>query len=179
MKTLIEHYKFDVAAKTVTFLDFKEVKLENILVINHAKTRTFLYNFADPTLEATVKGNVVTLYTDLTGMTNDDGLLVYYEDTIDKTSLLLTRIAKSLESLSVVDIYQRQRVAVDNVAQVSGSIGLPGYQGNIPGTTPGTQSPYTSYWLPVWPGPIDPRWTNLEQARMAYEIGIRSKLNFY
>ena len=48
--------------------------------------------------------------------------------------------------------------------------------------TSGGQAPSngsgTTFWQATWPGPVDPRWTNLEQARISYNTGIRSNLNF-
>ena len=45
------------------------------------------------------------------------------------------------------------------------------------GTAP-TNGSGTTYWQATWAGPVDPRWTNLDQARISYNTGIRSNLNF-
>lgn len=96
----------------------------------------------------------------------------------EESILLLRRIVKMLESNTVVDTLMRQRISVDNTVSV-----LPT---TYPLTVAGTNAPTvgiplasgTIYYQPTWSGPVDPRWTSLEQARLSYNTGIRNNLIF-
>jgi len=96
----------------------------------------------------------------------------------DETILLLRRMVKMMESNAVVDANMRQRVSVDNtVATLPNTYGLGAAGTNYP-TVLNPQATTTVYYQPTWAGPIDPRWTNLEQARISYNTGIRNNLLF-
>ena len=132
MKTRIQNYQFDKTAKTVTLTDYTDVSLEAILLITNVATGQLLYNFADPTLGATVAGNVVTLEFDTTGMTNSDALQIYYDDPateatteaeqieIRELMVGLLEVARLLAFLpSMRDTANQLRVGI-----VSGSVGI-------------------------------------------------------
>jgi hypothetical protein len=80
MKNLIQNYAFDTALKQITFTDYSSIKLENVLVITNVSTNQIIYNFANPSLGGDVTGNILTLNTNTTGMTNDDKLQIFYDD---------------------------------------------------------------------------------------------------
>jgi hypothetical protein len=119
-------------------------------------------------------------------MSENDHLLIFYEDgrvsptdiemataIENETNWLLRKMVKMLESNIVVDVLGRQKILVEGTVN-SFPLQYPAVS-NVPGVSPYTAN---AYYQPTWAGPIDPRWTNLEQARMAYNLGIRSNLIF-
>lgn len=96
----------------------------------------------------------------------------------DDTVVLLRRIVKLLESGAVVDASMRQRIAVETFGVIS-TLGV-----NLAATavnTPSIGAPVMGaavYWQPVWTGPVDQRWQIIDQARAAYNTGIRSNLTW-
>ena len=93
----------------------------------------------------------------------------------DETLLLLRRIVKMLESGTVVDSNMRQRLIVDSLPAIYGQYGLTNVGTNYPtNVAPGINT--TVSYVATWNGPIDPRWTNIEQARISYGTGIRNNI---
>jgi len=88
MKTKIDNYSFNKTAKTVTFTDYTNIRLDSILLITNATDGIIIFNFADPLKGGTVTGNVLTLTFDTSSMDNGDKLLIYYDDTSDDVALL-------------------------------------------------------------------------------------------
>lgn len=78
MKVQVSRYAFNKTAKTVTFLDYNEIKKENILAI--VSNGTFIYNCTNNALLGTVNKNVLTLAYDTSGMNDTDPLQILYED---------------------------------------------------------------------------------------------------
>lgn len=165
MKIQIKNYGFDPIAKTVTFKDYSDVSLDSVLLVVNVTTNTIIYNFANPATGGTVSGNVLTLPAiDNLIMSSTDKLLIYYDndDTAasDESIILLRRMVKIMESLSVIDSFQRQRVTVD--AMTSGMVlSTVSTVGNV-ATLAG----------------VDARFQMIDTARNAYANGIRSKLDF-
>ena len=95
----------------------------------------------------------------------------------DETVLLLRRIVKMLESSAVVDGKMRQRIITDSTSGVYGTYNLTAAGTNFPTNSAPITSSTVSY-VATWNGPIDPRWTNVEQARITYNTNIRNKLKF-
>lgn len=95
----------------------------------------------------------------------------------DESIWLLRRMVKLLESHGTVDAANRQRVAVENIPTILGGYTVTAAQANIPTGLAPYQNPSTSYFLQTWAGPVDPRWTNIEQARISYNQ-IRNNLSF-
>ncbi len=98
MKILIENYTFDASEKTIEFDDYSAdgIDLARVLLIANAKTNLIIYNFADPTLAATVEDNVLTLNNSVVTsvMADDDPLLIFYEDPdASQNTQLTTKIA--------------------------------------------------------------------------------------
>ncbi len=80
MKTKIENYTFDASAKTITFGDYVNIRLDAVLLITNVTDNIIIYNFADATKGGTVATNVLTLTYDTTSMADADKLLIYYDD---------------------------------------------------------------------------------------------------
>ncbi len=165
MKIQIKNYGFDPIAKTVTFKEYSDVSLDSVLLVVNVTTNTIIYNFANPATGGTVSGNVLTLpaIDDLI-MSSTDKLLIYYDNDAaaasDESIILLRRMVKIMESLSVIDSFQRQRVTVD--AMTSGMVlSTVSTVGNV-ATLAG----------------VDARFQIIDTARNAYANGIRSKLDF-
>jgi hypothetical protein len=104
------------------------------------------------------------------------------EITLSDTNTTLTflrRIVKMIESSAVVDSSMRQRVAVENlttfVQGTGGGLGVPSTNGPTAGAP--VQASSISY-IPVWPGPVDPRYSIMDQARMTYASSIRANITF-
>lgn len=96
----------------------------------------------------------------------------------DETVILLRRIVKMLESNTVVDSSMRQKITVESQSAQSsyyhyGSNWLQAGSTNTAPYSVGSSS--VGYFQPTWAGPIDPRYTNIEMARIAYN-GLRSNL---
>ena len=171
MKKLISNYTFDKTAKTVTFVDYSAVnpiKLENVLLVTNVTVNQIIYNFADPAFGGVVADNVLTLAFNTSAMTNTNKLQIFYDDAAAPASdtsiqamtdvaLTLKRIAKNMESLQVVDSAQRQRVAVETIANMSTLFQL----NNV-----------------ALIANVDPRFQMIDLARAAYNSGIRNNLTF-
>jgi hypothetical protein len=80
MKVKINNYTFSASAKTVTLTDYTSIPLDDIILITNVTTGTIIYNFADPTLTATVANNVITLAYNTTSMSNSDKLAIYIDN---------------------------------------------------------------------------------------------------
>ena len=128
-------------------------------------------------LDASVAGSV--------SITNSSGNVITPAQ--DDTVVLLRRIVKLMESQAVVDIAKRQRVAIDSVTGVITTIGtaLPGLSSgagvaitNAVTANAPTQSAASTYFQPVWVGPVDQRYQIKDNARMVYDTCMRSKLAF-
>ncbi|PQP24178.1 hypothetical protein [Rhodococcus opacus] len=81
MKQLISNYVFDASAGTITLPDFETIDLERLLLITNVTDGNVLFNFAEPTLGATVADNVITLALDTSAMSDTDKLAVRYDST--------------------------------------------------------------------------------------------------
>lgn len=190
MKIQIKSYTFDPVAGTVEFNEFEEIRLDGLLLITNVTDNKIIYNFANPALGGSVTGNVLTLNLDTSLMSVEDSLQVFYEDGIVNPTLnettekfnedviwLLRRMVKMLESGTVVDSQMRQKVVVESGSLLLSSYPVTGGGFNIQTTGAPVQGS-TMYVQPTWAGPIDPRWTNIEQARISYNTGIRNNLIF-
>ncbi len=187
MDTQIINYSFNQVTKRIIFLDFTTIALERIRFIANVSQGKIIYSFVNPLKLGTVEGNVLTLACDTSTMSETDYLQIVYntednhanEATQDGIKSLLTtmkRLLKMMESNAFVDILGRQRIAVENtVITLPASYPTTGGLSNTVTNGPPTNGT-TTYWQPVWSGPIDPRWTNIQNARIAYNTGIRSKI---
>jgi hypothetical protein len=102
------------------------------------------------------------------------------QQSTDDSIVFLKRIVKLLESSAVVDSNMRQRIAVENLTvSIAGTNSGAGVAGaNLPTANAPTQNPSGQGFIPVWSGPVDPRYQTIEQARTSYAVGIRSNLIF-
>lgn len=123
----------------------------------------------------------------------------------DESILLLRRIVKELESNFTIDRSMRQRVTLDalqlapagTTTELTGTIPISAASGAImisastgfqsglgfgqpvTGTVPYTTNTLLSSWYtPIWEGPVDQRWRVAEDSHTAYQLGIRSHLSF-
>lgn len=78
-KQIIQNYIFDASARTLTLSDFTTVRLDGLQLITNVTDNTIIYNFAAPTLGATVSDNVITLAYDTTSMTDTDSIQIIYD----------------------------------------------------------------------------------------------------
>lgn len=136
MKVLFTDYTFNPTAKTITFNTTDIVKLYNVLLITNVTDNIIIYNFANNSLGGTIANNVLTLTYDTSGMSSTDALQIFLdiggnpasEDTLEQLveqTILLKRLAKIMESNTIVDTAQRQRIIIDNASlttTVSGTI---------------------------------------------------------
>ena len=80
MKILLNDtgYIFNKSAKTITFVDYAQIELKNILLITNVTVNKVIYNFAK--FGGQVSGNVLTLdyNTDVLSMNNTDKLQIWY-----------------------------------------------------------------------------------------------------
>lgn len=176
MKIKVQNYTFVVSTKKVTLTDYSIIRLDSLLLITNVTRNIIIYNFADDTCGGTVSTNQLTLAADLTGMLNTDKLQIFYETddvaVTDNTGQSifsaigwLKRIAKLLEPLSTQDSNNRQRVIVDN----SGGIAI----SSLPTVSVSTVSTVTNL---ATIANVDPRFGMVDQARVAYNTGIRANI---
>lgn len=123
-------------------------------------------------------------YFETTNLANTDGDQI--NPTTEESTVLLRRLIKLLESNSVVDSSLRQKVVVEQVTATQMGTAITGLNSGagvpasnvITAGAPTTGTPITTYYLPVWVGPVDQRWEIIDRARTAYNTGIRSNLTF-
>lgn len=80
MKKRIENYAFNKTTKKVTFSDYSSIRLDAVLLIVNVSDNVTIYLFTNPALGATVSGNELTLDYDTSAMSDNDELLIYYDD---------------------------------------------------------------------------------------------------
>lgn len=105
---------------------------------------------------------------------------------LDTLVAAFQQLIKRVESLSVTDINQRQRVNIDSVAAIISTIGtaISGLTSGAGVSAPNIVTPAapcsanaaTTYYQQVWVGPVDQRWLAIDQARNTYANSIRSNL---
>jgi hypothetical protein len=83
MKVLVNNYSFDASLKRVTFNDYNNIKLDQILLITNVTQNIIIYNFAKPELGGTVTSNYIILNYDTTSMSNTDRLQIFIEAPTD------------------------------------------------------------------------------------------------
>lgn len=83
-RKLIQNYTFNKTAKTITILDEQNITLDKMLSVVNATRNIVMFNFADPSLTATIVNNVITLTYDTTSMSDTDLLQIYIIDTLPK-----------------------------------------------------------------------------------------------
>jgi hypothetical protein len=175
------------------------------LLITNTTANTIIYNFADPNTGAiSFNNNILTLDYDTSSMNSSDILQIYVDVESYEESLhtLLRRMNKILESNSVVDLQQRQRITIDalrtsatattdltGTIPVSGTVTasasgtytvnnsitnqlLPGSAGN-----PYSLSPASAAGI-IMEGPVHQIWRIIDDSRSLYSNAIRSKLTF-
>jgi hypothetical protein len=91
---------------------------------------------------------------------------------------LLRRLVKLMESQAVVDAYNRQRVSVETIPTILGGYTAAAAATSLPTAGAPVMNASTAYFVQTWAGPVDPRWTNLEQAKINYNTGVRANLSF-
>jgi hypothetical protein len=199
-------YIFNPGAKTVTFSNLQQdLTLANILLITNTTANTIIYNFADPTTGAiSFNNNILTLDYDTSSMNSSDILQIYVDVESYEESLhtLLRRMNKILESNSVVDLQQRQRITIDALrtsatatTDLTGTIPVSGtvtasasgtYTVNnsitnqlLPGSAsnPYSLSPSSAAGI-IMEGPVHQIWRIIDDSRSLYSNAIRSKLTF-
>jgi len=135
MKIHIVDYIFSASAGTVTFTDYTSISLNSILLIVDVTQNVIIYNFGQAGYGGTVSGNVLTLAYNTNSLSNNDSLLIYYDDNrvaaTDTTAQaiadgigLLKRIAEYTSVLDTTDSNQRLRVNVDAAGTSVSAAGL-------------------------------------------------------
>ena len=78
-KQLIVNYTFSAAAKTVTFNDYTDLRLEQVLLITNVTDNVIIYNFGSATAGGSLTGNVLTLDYNTTTMDDADNLQIFMD----------------------------------------------------------------------------------------------------
>ena len=198
-------YTFDPGAKTVTFSGLpRAITLSNILLITNVTRNTIIYNFADTATGAvSFNNNVLTLTYNTASHSAGDVLQVFLDVESKEESLhdLLRRMNKILESNSVVDLNQRQRITIDAIRSsaiaTSDLAGTLPVSGTVTASASGTYTvsngiatqtmsnssanPYTiatQSTASIMEGPVHQFWRVASDAQACYASAIRSKLTF-
>ena len=74
----IKDYVFDKTAKTITFLNNFNLRIEGFQLITNAVSNLIIFQFNDPLKGGTLVGNVLTLDYDTSAMLNTDALIINY-----------------------------------------------------------------------------------------------------
>jgi len=174
MKIKINTYTFIPASRQIVFAD-ASFALKNLLAVVNVTDGLIIYNPSDPSTIGTTAGVVLTLLYDTTLMSATDDLLIYYDDgvrddaavtSLDDTVQLLKKIAKSAESLAVIDGNQRQKIAIETINNLTGI-------GGIVGTVRIEQTGgFGALFL------VDQRYEFMDRARMSYATSVRPNLIF-
>ena len=163
MKVLLPDYTFNAAAKQITFNVSDVVSLNRVLIITNVNTNVIIYNFVNPVQGGTILNNVLTLDYDTTSMSDSDTLQIFLDlygsPSTETTSVatnesikLLRRLVKLSEPLGTQDAAQRQRITVDLLPTLGQLNNISTFAG------------------------VDIRFQFMEQARIAYATGIRTKI---
>lgn len=198
-------YTFNPITKTITFSGLaKAITLSNILLITNVTRNTIIYNFADTATGAVnFNNNTLTLTYDTTSHSASDILQIFLDVESKEESLhdLLRRMNKLLESNTIVDLQQRQRITIDAIRNgatttvdlsgtmpVSGTVTASASGTYTVGNQISTQSvsnsaanPYTiatQNSASIMEGPVHQFWRIANDAQACYASAIRSKLTF-
>lgn len=79
MKILVKNYTFNPATRQITITNLISLDLEQILLITNTTDNIIIYNFAEPTLGATVSNNIITLMYNTTSMSSGDSLQIFLD----------------------------------------------------------------------------------------------------
>lgn len=164
MKVLFQDYTFNAATKQITFNTTDVVSLNQVLVITNVTDNVIIYNFADPAKGGTIANNVLTLTFDTTAMSDTDSLQIFLDlygtPSTDDSVVLLRRLIQLLTPIATQDAAQRQRVAVETIANMA---------------TVSTVSQITT--LNSYAN-VDARFPIIDQARNTFANGIRQNLTY-
>lgn len=186
MKQLITTYTFSAAAKQISLTEYTSLDLNRLLLITNVTDNIIIYNFADPSTGATILGNVITLGYNTIGMNDTDTLQIFYDvettpasdeqlKALQDQNVLLRKLVKNTDGLATVDLNQRIKFDLD------------GYQGTTLTATglttrildSGGSTMYTVNGSTVTTlAAIPELWRTIDNARIAYNTGIRSNLTF-
>jgi hypothetical protein len=182
-------YTFNPTAKTIEFRGLAEnITLDNILLITNVSRNIIIYNFADVNKgEQSFSNNVLTLTYDTAGagMAASDVLQIFLDvnsnsfdtkkTTTDDEIAMLRRIVKLMESQAACDPAQRQRITLDAATATAAVTVAQATAANL-NTTVSMAANQTLTNLTTLAG-----WNQqmfADQARQAYNTGIRSQLTF-
>jgi len=101
MKTKIDNYGFNSVSKTITFLDYTNIRLDGVLGIINVTDNIEIFNFLDPSKGGTVLNNTLTLDYDTSLMNDLDKLLIYYDDSQKVSNDTNTQLQQAIEDSDV------------------------------------------------------------------------------
>lgn len=126
MKSTISNYTFNALAKTITFNDYTNIRLESILLITNVSRGIVIYQFNDPNKVGTVLNNILTLTFDTSLQSNTDRLNIVFEDLYDQQSLInkdafgKTRVSQLTQTLDLKQINNNLPLFWDRVNSGTG-----------------------------------------------------------
>jgi hypothetical protein len=83
LKVQVKSYVFDSSARTITFSDYASIDIDSVLYVINVTDNRAIYNPMNKNLKGSVFGNVLTLNYDTTTMSDDDELMIYYDNIPD------------------------------------------------------------------------------------------------
>lgn len=194
MKILIGEYEntsysFNSTNGTITILNLKNIKLENVLMITNMTTGTVVFS-PIMSLTGTISNNVIDLTYNTSAMNNNDSLQILVEiddpNTANSDILhYLKQMVKLLEPGGTVDSNNRQRVVVDSAPTTTVTMATTG-GANVTGIGYPTTSnavggnPYAltaAQPTQLVASIVDQRWELAEFSHISYQ-NIRNKLTF-
>lgn len=175
MKIINNSYTFNASTKQISSSLFVGLNQSQILLINNVTRNKIIYDPSVPGTGGSLSNEIMTLSYDTSGYDNQDILQIFLdngklpasEDTTQAlldAVLLLKRIAKNLESLTIIDSQQRQRITVD-----AGTLNTV--------TTVATVATITNSNVTTL-GSVPCFYQLTDWARQSYNDGIRNKLTF-
>jgi hypothetical protein len=83
---IVKNYTFDASAGTITFDDYSEIFLENVLIIvNKSYNNAIIHSSSSSARTGSVSGNVLTLAYNTQSMSDSDSLQIRYVQHPDST----------------------------------------------------------------------------------------------
>lgn len=168
-QVIIDKYIFDANAKTITFPDLLDVRLEGLQLVTNVTAGAIIYQFNQPGKGGTLTGNILMLAFDTSSMNSADKLQIIYHPPaggfFNRIAALLEQIWRATvrpEWLVAISTGKALRTLLDTNSNLNAVTTV---------TTCATVTNLTNF------NTIDSRELVWAQMRQAYTHGIRNRIN--
>lgn len=171
-QVIIDKYAFDANARTITFPDLPDIKMEGLQLITNISTGEIVYQFNQSGKGGTLTGNILTLAFDTSSMNSTDKLQIIYHPPaggfFNRIVALLEQIWRATvrpEWLVAISTGKALRTLLDTNSNLNAVTTVTTV------TTCATVTNLTNF------NTIDSRELVWAQMRQAYTHGIRNRIN--